>query len=253
MGQNEITIQIYIIVSVVVILVIINIFSKKFGIEAKDIESGTFLPVFKKVAERLGLTQVELNREARKERVAHIARLRSSFSVIRHIRSVFSGEVRGVPIELIDIGKGKSTVQETFVALSVENFDDRLWLTCTTLPHLFGLKEIYGFHRPLSDSTLMPMHTFYKARDPGHPIFAALSKDDISRLNSIAEEYKVFEVIMEKGKFYFLMELTKMYKGRGLILDSKKYPQTVVDIVELALELREIFVRAFESSQVNNI
>lgn len=245
---DSLTIGYIAIAILIVVLVIINIITKRFGIEVRDRGSGTFDPVFEIVAQRLGLTQMGLKRDARKERVAHIVRLRSTITGSRFIRSIYYGEVSGVSTELIDVGKGsKSVVQETIVIFPAAFEKLSMWVTCTNQKYLYGERKIYSNHEPIYNS--YSLHDFYKAKDPNNAIWGALSKEDISRLNQIADEYKVFEIIIYKGDFHFLMELTKMYKGKGFILDSKKYPQTIIEIVDLALELHGIFARAAKNIQ----
>ncbi len=232
----------------VIFVIAVNILFKLLGIKIK--ETGTYYKAYLQVAEAFNLTELDLTIDERYAKVDHIERLRFTRIGTKKVLSVFEGAFQESAIELLDIKKGK-TGQETLIITDFNPSDSILKFQCNPLDHLGMYYKEYREYGELNHQHL-ELNKKYKGKNPANSIWLHLSADDRKRLNELATLYREFEVIIENGKFNFLMERQKIRSDRVGFKFVEADCRALTLIVELALELRDMFANAAAALELEN-
>ncbi len=244
--------SLYLVGGLIIIVVTVNLIGKWLGISIK--ERGVYYKAYLEVAQNFNLAEKDFSIDERYAKVNHIERLR--FTRVGTVKplSVFAGNVGGVQVELIDIKKARY-YQETLVimALSDHHHERKLRFLCSPIDSFsrFYAGGHYKEYETIKDQQLR-LNKKYKSKNSNNLIWQHLSTNEITRLNELAGQYREFEVIIENGKFNFLMERQKVQSDHKTLKFFEEDCKAITLIVELALELREMFANAAAALELEN-
>ncbi len=237
MSEQEM-LALYLVGGFVIFVIAVNILFKLLGIKIK--ERGAYYKAYLQVAENFNLTELDLSFDERYAKVDHIERLHFSRVSTKKIVAAFEGYVQGIKLELFDIKKYRYPTYETLVMADFHHHETALRFQCTLFDSSTGAYTGYEvIHSPQ-----LGLSKRFKGKDPENPIWHCLSTDDLARLNELPAHYRVFEVIIENGKFNFLMERQSVNLNPEGFKFFEADCRTFTLIVELALELRDMFANA---------
>lgn len=168
------------------------------------------LNVFRTAATQLGLSETSDNRDERNARIPAIRRLRPSFMQSSQVRSRYTGEIGGLPIEVLDWSNNVVPMahQETIVILPFHGMVDRE----TFEGSLIAGQPLASRpkHRPIDhfDDDLGGLNGLYSASDG--EVLELIGPGNLPVLLSAAKSTAPFEIRFQPGEMVFAQSLISL-------------------------------------------
>lgn len=190
------------------------------------------LNVFRTAANQLGLSESADGRPERNARIPGIRRLRATFMQSSQVRSRYTGEIGGLPIEVLDWSNNVLPIahQETIVILP---FDKSPVTEATVEGSLIAGEPLAcrPKHRPIDefDDDLDVLNGLYSASDDR--VLELIKPGNLPVLLSAAKSTAPFEIRFQPGEMVFAQSLISLR-------DEAKGDQMSVALHELTSDHR---------------